>query len=83
MIQYQFEYDDVSGMWIQCTNCNKQFPFLLSETLTIEIIPVFIKSFFFRVSISWMVQKKEKYYCYPDLKFTCWFTLGLWYNTTI
>ena len=48
MVQYQYEYNEVTGVWIQCTNCKKLTPCPVYETVTIDIIPVFIKAVSFR-----------------------------------
>ena len=39
MIQYQYENDEVIGVWIQCNNYNKTVPCPLYKTVTIEILP--------------------------------------------
>ena len=42
-VQYKFESNEVTGVWIQCNHCNKTVACNLSETVTIDTIHVFIK----------------------------------------
>ena len=59
--QYQFEDDEVIGLWIQCNHCKKPVPFQLLETVRIYDITAFIKAVAFNnVGISWMIQTREK-----------------------
>ena len=48
MVKYQFENDEVTGVWIKCIHCNKNVTFQFSKTLTIDILPVFIKATMFQ-----------------------------------
>ena len=71
-------------VWIECTNSNKHVNGKMSDTITKDIIPVFIESVVFRhVGISLLIQTKEQIdfdadkTCYPLWKD------GPWYNTTI
>ena len=43
MVQYQYEYDEVICVCIQCNNCIKLTPCLIYETLMIDIIPFLSK----------------------------------------
>ena len=51
LVQYQYKYDEVVGVRIQCTNCNKNFPCQISETGTKYIIPVYIKAVVFFILV--------------------------------
>ena len=68
-------------MWIKCTHCNnKKIPCQLSKTLTIDILPVFIKAILFhRVGLSWVIQTKNIYDFAVDEHFPCWCTTEPWY----
>ena len=59
-------------------------PCLLSETVTIYILQVFIKDIVFHhAGISWMIKTREQYDSAADEHFPCWCSGGSWYNTTI
>ena len=44
-VQWQFEKDDITGVWIQCNNWNKTVTCQWSETVTIGKIPVLSNPF--------------------------------------
>ena len=84
IFQYQFDNDEVTGVWIMCTHCNKLVHFSLSETVTIDILPVFIKAIVFHhVGLSWMIETRYQYDFSVDKYFPCWCTIGPRYNTTM
>ena len=84
MVKYQYEDDEVIDVWIQFNHCKKHVPFTLSETVTMDNIPIFIKAVVFPIfGISWMIQTREKFYFSVDEKFPRWCIGGPWYNTTI
>ena len=79
---YQFGYEDsknLMGVWIQCTNSNKRLHCEILDTVTKDIIMVFIKDVgFHRIGISWLNQTKEKISfdvdktCAPWCKYFSW-----------
>ena len=61
-VQFKFDTDEVTDICIQCNHCNKNVTCQFSETVTINILLVFIKSVVFHhVGLSWMVENKELY----------------------
>ena len=84
MVKYQFEYVEVIVVWIQYTNCHKNVPCMISETVSIYIVQFFIKaSVFHHVGLSWMIQTNYQIYYSVHEPFPCWCTGGPWYNKTI
>ena len=60
--RFQFDNDELIDAWIQCNNCNKIVTCKISEPVTIDILPVFIKYVVFHnVDLLWMIETKEKY----------------------
>ena len=60
--RFQFDNDELIDAWIQCNNCNKIVTCKISEPVTIDILPVFVKVFALRcVGLSWMIETKEQY----------------------
>ena len=60
--QFMFAKDKVIDIFIQCNCCNKTVTCKFSETVTIDILPVFIKAVLFNnYGLSWMILTKEKY----------------------
>ena len=57
MIQYQFKNVKVRCMCIQCTNCKKQVPCKLSETVMIDNLPLSIEDIMFHhVGLLWTIE---------------------------
>ena len=82
VVKYQFENDEVTGVWIKFTHCNKKVTFQFSETFTIYILPVFINAVVFHhLGLSWIIETKDHYGFSVDEKFPNWCTGGSLYNT--
>ena len=84
MVKYQFKDDDGTGVWIECTKCNKDLSYKISETLMIDIIAGFYQSRYF--SLYWSIMddtKKELVYFEVDEHFPHWCIYWPWYNTYI
>ena len=76
--------DEVTDLWIKCANLNKKINCKFSETVTIDILPSFIKSIVFHlVGLSCLIETKDQYDFAVDEHFTPWCTGGSWYNINI
>ena len=70
-------------MWIQCNHFNKKFTYKLSETVTIDIITIFIKTIVFHhVILLCIIKTREKNDFAVDDNFTLWCTGDPWFNQT-
>ena len=61
-VKFKFDKDEVIDACIQWNCCNKTVTCKFPETVTIDILPVFVKVFALRcVGLSWMIETKEQY----------------------
>ena len=52
---------ELSDVFVQCKNCNRNLHFKITEEVGKYIIPVFIKAIVFQhVGLSWLIWSKEK-----------------------
>ena len=62
IFQFQFDNDEMTGVCIKCNCCKKTVTCQFSETVTIDILPVFIKVVgFHNLGLSWMIETKDQY----------------------
>ena len=66
---------------IQCNRWNKKVNCKCSETVTIDILPIFIKAVVFHhVGLSWMILPKKHNKLSVEEQFIEWCTGGPWVN---
>ena len=62
IVQFEFSKYEATKVLIQCNNFSKSENFELYETVTIDILIVFIKDIVFHnVGLSWMILTKDQY----------------------
>ena len=83
MVKFEYKYDDLTSVWIHCTNCNIYVHFQTSKIVWKEIIPVFIKVVVFHhVYLSWMIQTKYQIQVDGDEYVSNFCRDAQWYNAT-
>ena len=83
-VQFLFAKYEVTEFSIQCNGCNKTVTCGFSETVTIDILLVFIKAVVFRyVGLSWVIITKKQYGFSVEEHFIEWCTGGPWFNETV
>ena len=82
---YFFEIQaEVTQFCIQCNCFKKKYNCQFSKTMTIDILPDFIKAVVFHhVTFSLMVETKEQYTFSVEENCVEWRTRVLWFNETI
>ena len=59
-VQFKFDNDEITDVFIQCNHCKKIVTCQFYETLTIDILPVFIKTVVFcHVCLLFMIETKD------------------------